>query len=450
MRNNSVPIGPYLLELVQALRQRLHDPLFQARHRVRPEDFTRNRSLPFPIVMLLVLQKTVKSVQRHLHEFLARMGPGDAVATPGAWTQARAKLKHTAFCELNQQCVLPAVYQSAQAPSPRRWKGHRLLGIDSSLVRLPNSEDVAQAFGLTVVSNQNGATGTAYPQGRISVLYDVLNRLGLDPRLEPNTVGEVELAFDHLTHFEDHDLALVDRGFTGYALLARFVHAHKDMVARCSTGSFLAAQELFRLNRAGRSQRVRLFAPPDQRTNLLALGLPLQIVVRFVSLRLSTGELEVLVTTLLDEAAYPTQDFQEVYHYRWGIETYYGDLKGRLDLENFSGLTAEAVRQDFYAAVLLSNLESVLTGPASQVLADHRSECKYPQQVNRADSFHALKTHLLELLYSDAPAEGVVRRLQRLFLSNPGSVRDQRKVPRLKPSPCRSYHFQRHVKKIVF
>jgi hypothetical protein len=33
----------------------------------------------------------------------------------------------------------------------------------------------------------------------------------------------------------------------------------------------------------------------------------LQIVVRFVSLRLSTGELEVLVTTLLDETTYPTQ-----------------------------------------------------------------------------------------------------------------------------------------------
>src|ERR1039458_1315121 len=47
------------------------------------------------------------------------------------------------------------------------------------------------------------ATGTAYPQGRISVLYDVLNRIGLDPRLEPNTVGEVEVAFDHLTPFEE-------------------------------------------------------------------------------------------------------------------------------------------------------------------------------------------------------------------------------------------------------
>jgi hypothetical protein len=450
MRNITAPIGHHLVNLIEALRQHLHDPAFRARHRIRPQDFTRKRSLTFPVVMLLILQKTVKSVQRHLHEFLAQVASENADVTPGGWTQARAKLKHTAFYELNQSCVLPAVYNRDQAPPPRRWKDHRLLAIDSSLIRLPNSQDIVKAFGLITVSNQNGDTGTEYPQARISVLYDVLNRIGLDARLEPSTVGEIDLALDHLIHFEKLDVALVDRGFAGYVLLAHFIRANKDVVARCSTGSFLAAQELFRLNRAGQSKRVCLLAPSDQRATLLALGLPLQIVVRFVSLRLSTGELEVLVTTLLDEATYPTQEFKEVYHCRWGIETYYGDLKGRLDLENFSGLTAEAVRQDFYAAVLLCNLESILTGPANQVLTDHRSECKYPQQVNRADSFHALKTHVLDILYRDTPAAEVVRKLQRLFLSNPVSVRKERKVPRRKLSLYRSYHFQRRVKKIVF
>lgn len=450
MRRLSAPIPPHLIHLVQALRQRLHAPDFLARHRARPVDFTRRRQLTFPVVLLLVLQKTVKSVQRHLNEFLLQIGLDHVGATPGAWTQARAKLKHTAFCDLNQNCVLPAVYQGDQAPPLRRWKGHRLLAIDSSLLRLPSSEDIAKAFGLTVVTNQTGATGTAYPQARASVLFDVLNRLGLDARLEPNTVGEVELASAHLARVEQGDLVVVDRGYAGYPLLAQFVHAGKDIVARCSTGSFLAAQELFQLNQAGVSKRVRLSAPSDHRASLRALGLPLEIVVRFVSLRLATGELEVLVTTLLDEVAYPTGEFKEVYHFRWGIETYYGDLKGRLDLENFTGWTAEAVRQDFYAAVLLSNLESVLSGPAAQVLAEHRGECKFAQQVNRADAFHALKTRALQLLYSDQPAEEVVRQLQGWFLRNPVSVRDQRKTPRLKQSLCRSYHFQRHVKKTVF
>jgi len=37
------------------------------------------------------------------------------------------------------------------------------------LLRLPESEELGQAFGWKEASNQNGATGTRYPEGRLSV-----------------------------------------------------------------------------------------------------------------------------------------------------------------------------------------------------------------------------------------------------------------------------------------
>src|SRR5258708_20995082 len=104
-------IPAYLTTLVELLRNRLHDAQFIARHRVRPEDFTRRRQLTFPVIMLFVLQKTVKSIQRHLHEFLAELA-GDDLFEPvsaGAVTHARAKLKPSAFVQLNQQVLLPLV-----------------------------------------------------------------------------------------------------------------------------------------------------------------------------------------------------------------------------------------------------------------------------------------------------------------------------------------------------
>jgi hypothetical protein len=223
-----------------------------------------------------------------------------------------------------------------------------------------------------------------------------------------------------------------------------------DYIARCSAGSFAAAQELFGLNRAGRSKTVRLLAPADQRAGLSALGLPLELTVRFVSVRLPTGELEVLATSLLDEEQYPTQEFLIVYHWRWNHETFYGILKGRLDLENFSGQSVESVRQDFFATLLLCNLESVLIEPAGQVLREPSAGERQPRQVNHAVAFHALKDQLLELLYSEVPIETVVEKLQLMFLAAPVSVRPKRKPPRRKPSMFRSYHFQRRVRKIVF
>src|SRR6185503_4576418 len=105
MRTNVESIAPHIVTLVQTLRHQLCDADFRTRHSVRPEDFTRQRQLTFPIVMLFTLQKTVKSIQRHLHEFLDELGRDDLFepVTPGAWTHARAKLKHTAFIELNRR-----------------------------------------------------------------------------------------------------------------------------------------------------------------------------------------------------------------------------------------------------------------------------------------------------------------------------------------------------------
>ena len=184
----------YLTVLVEALRAKLRDQDFWSRPRVRPQDFTRQRQLTFPRLMLFLLQQTVKSIQRHLHEFLDDLAQGQLFepVTSGAVTQARAKLRESAFSELNRDCVLPAFY-SPEHPI-RRWRGHRLVGFDRSLVRLPESQELGQAFGWQAVSNQHGTTGPRYPETRRSVVYDLLNRAGWDTRLEPSAVGEVALA----------------------------------------------------------------------------------------------------------------------------------------------------------------------------------------------------------------------------------------------------------------
>lgn len=441
-----------LATLILALRQRLADESFLDRHRLRPQDFTRQRKLPFLFVVLFILQKTAKSVQRHLHDFLEHLTDGRAWegATPGAFTLARAKLKHTAFIELSRECVLPAIYDNPASP-PRLWRGHRLLGMDSSILRLPNSPELRAAFTPVDVQCQLGPTGVGMAQARISVLYDLLNRAGLHARLEPSALGEVELAIQQLPQAWAGDVVISDRGFAGYHYLAAHQRQGLHFIVRCSKGSFAAAQELFRLDQAGLSRVVTLQAPADEQAWMKRAGWPLELTVRFVSVRLSTGELEVLVTSLLDEELYPTEEFLEVYGRRWNHETFYLMLKSRLDLENFSGETAEAIRQDFYAAVLLCNLESILTQPAQKELEARGLENKpqHPQQVNRANSYHALKGRLFELLESSRAPEEVLLELQKMFLATPVSVR-QRGTKRKKHSPDRSYHYQKRVKKMVF
>jgi Transposase DDE domain len=133
------------------------------------------------------------------------------------------------------------------------------------------------------------------------------------------------------------DLVLTDRGYCSLLGFLRVQSAGADFLCRVPRGCLAAADALFAANQAGVSVTVELASTKVQRRALRRAGLPLAGTrVRLVSVRLSTGELEVLATSLLDEALYPAEVFGEAYALRWGIETYYGRLKGRLGLENFT------------------------------------------------------------------------------------------------------------------
>jgi hypothetical protein len=448
---NKIPLQQRALALIEQLRHSIADPGFGSRHRRRPTDFTRQCVLTFPVLMLLLLQKSLKSLQAHLQEFLGQLGGGGSAPqlSGGALTHARAKLCASAFVELNESAVLATVYGTPHAALARHWRGHRLLSVDSSLMRLPSSAALGEVFGWVQCANHHGPL-ERYPQGRVSVLYDVLNQVALEASLSASTEAETEMAHRHLAAVQPGDVLLNDRGYTGYRWLVAVRAAGAHFVSRCSRGSFAEVRQLFLRNEVGVSVEVKLCAPKPVRAECRQRGWPLTLTVRLVTVRLSTGELEVLATSLLDQTAYPTEVFGPVYGQRWGQETYYGRLKGRLDLEHCSGQTVEAVEQDFHATVLLSNVESILVGPAQTQVAQQTAGRQQPAQVNRAVSLHAIKYRLIDLLTSRVPAPVVLAQLTEWFQANPVSVRPGRTVPRRKSSAPHSYHYQRRVRKLVF
>jgi len=44
--------------------------------------------------------------------------------------------------------------------------------------------------------------------------------------------------------------------------------------------------------------------------------------LRLIRVELEDGEVEVLITNLIDEEAFPANAFKELYHLRWGAEIY--------------------------------------------------------------------------------------------------------------------------------
>ena len=200
------------------------------------------------------------------------------------------------------------------------------------------------------------------------------------------------------------------------------------------------------------SQVVKLKASRDQHAMLKAAALPLTITLRFVRVYLDTGEMEVLVTSLLDENTYDTEFFKKLYARRWGIETFYGTIKGRLNLENFTGKSVEAILQDFHATIFISALESLITEDAQEHLDQKQTQKnnEHPQRVNKAVSFNAIKNQVLELFYRQKDPQIILDTLTRLFLQKTISTIEKPDKTRIKSSLRKKYNFHRRKKKICY
>ena len=266
----------------------------------------------------MILQKTLKSIQLHLHSLshaLENLGIKKRAVTAGAWTRSRAKLKHSAFIELNETILLEQFYQDGS--EVERFKGKRLLAIDGSVIALPSSQSIFEEFGEEKVTNQKEGYSRSYAQGQCSVLYDLLNHLSLQAELGAYRTSELSQAsklFDTVDC--KGDVVIADRGCASAPFMSCVLKAGADFVVRLPTKSFKQSQPLFEGKDAGLSVLCNLVVG----ANTLGLRKGQRIKARLINIDIAqTGQREVIATSLLDESDFPVSLFEWLYHQRWGI-----------------------------------------------------------------------------------------------------------------------------------
>jgi hypothetical protein len=397
---------------------------------------------------VLILTKGSKSLQLSMNDFLPKLGHSQGT-DKSAYSKARRKLKHTAFIELNQEAVIRTMYEDDDY---RTFHGLRVLAIDGSKMQLPTNDETVKEFGVfTYHSMQPHGKGSMvsgeHAYALASVLYDVLNRVALDAVLAPGHSYEVELAREHLSCTKTNDLVIYDRGYCSFRMLALASMANDYFLVRCMRRRFKVANEM--LKGEGSDDIVTEIVPNQKfLANPENKELQHTLTVRFIRVVLDNGEYEVLATSLLDQQQYPTTIFKELYYLRWGIETFYGILKTRLNLENFSGLSPEAIRQDFFATIFLTGAETIMTEDAEEALTKQRGG--NPKKVNKAVSFNLIKERAFELFYSKQTSEQRLEELTKLFMTSPTLIRKDRNPPRNNLSSHRILGFWKRQRKTVF
>lgn len=410
----------------------VHSVEFKMKHRIKQSSFTREVKLTFAIMMGLMIKKSSKSSQNSLNDRLLN-GDINYTVTNSAYTQARAKLNYTAFIEMKDKSV-EMFYEDGEY---NRYKNFRLLAIDGSIVVLPNSADVKKEFNPTVAKCQIETYAKEVVQARVSTLYDVLNNMAIDATIQNrvtqdgNTLksyDERTLAIEHMSYCNKEDLVIFDRGYPSYELFARYAQK-TNFLCRLKSSSFARAKSLFAPHCEHKDIILEINAPKKLRDTLRKDNLPVKMKIRFVQVILANGTVEVLATNILSHEVLQSSDFMELYARRWGIETYYDILKNRLSLENFTGLTALAVKQDFYATIFLANYEAMLVYDTNLELQEKAEDNQYAKQVNKAQSFNAIKHKAFDIFYSNKSLSKQMKQLEKLFSINPVPIRPKRKTP---------------------
>lgn len=388
---------------------------------------------------MLIVKKSIKSLQVRLNEYILQ-SKLDYTITNSAFTQARTKLSYTAFKALDEDTV--SIYY--KDGDYKTMFGFRCIAADGSVIILPKNKETIEEFG--VINIRNKHIKDTYVSAKCECYYDMLNRIAIKTQLAHSSSYEVDLALNMIDDFTEKDLLIYDRGYASYKMMATLVKYDKNFLIRVPKNTFKASQQVFDNKLDYDSKIVTLNITHDCPKDI---DLPLEIKIRLIKLKLSTGETEVLATSIMDQNI-TINDFGVLYKLRWGVETFFSIIKGRLNLENFTGKTLESIKQDFWSTIFISNIETVMTEDIEEKLNIDSAEQNYTKQVNKSVSFNAIKHLAFDIFFNEKDRDKVAKKLEQLFLQNPILKRPNRIVERKKPSARKSLNFQMRMKKQIF
>lgn len=394
--------------------------------KLNENDFTRNRKQTFPGTLLFMMNRITKTLSIEIDSFISvlrqhQVAIVSSLFTKSAFVQYRKKIIADVFKQLSDNLVKE--FYTDNDENVKLWRGFRLLAVDGSRLTLPNTKELQEEFG--IVKNQSDSPIT---QGRISVLYDVLNGFVIDSILSPLSQSEKELAMSHLSNSKKGDLIIYDRGYPSFEMIYEHRKLNIDFLFRVQS-NFNNQVKSFILSRM-QVQIVKIYPGKNTKLSDKAYSKNDYILIRLNKVILPDGSVEVLISSLLDVVKYNNDLFKDLYFKRWEVELYYDELKNKLLVGNFSGYSKQVIFQDFYSSILVSNIQTLLVGEINEELKTVGRQTKYQYKVNANVSYGILKNRILELFFSDKPMEQITDQIKRLLKKHTIPIRPNRQYAR--------------------
>lgn len=336
------------------------------------KDFTRNTKLTAPRLIAFILSLVASDKNIGIDTFSSiffkdirksELWENANTTDRSAITKARNKLLYTIFEMIEEKCVKLS-YDRTKENSKFLWNGMNVLAIDGSKIQLPASNEIRNIYDKD--SCTFSTCKSYYPQGLATVVFDVLRKIPIARSLSKFKSSEIETASELLHKVPQNSLILLDRMYPSYKLFMRIPNISKGQyIMRCKTASTFRAVENFLSG--NKNDEIIEISPSKCRTkDLESEGYKISnIKIRAIKYISSTGEVNVLLTSLLDKNIYKAKHIIDLYKKRWEVEIQFRHEKCGVLVESFHSKSNNGILQEFYASGIVSIIAQIIINETS-------------------------------------------------------------------------------------
>ena len=276
----------------------------------------------------------------------------------GPYCRARCRLPVAVFEQLTLDV---ASHCESQVTAESLWKGHHIKLIDGTSVSMPDTEDNQEVFPQQSCQKE----GLGFPIARMVVLLSLstamVGGMAMGP-FQGKETGELALLRELLDQFEAGDIALADKLYCSYFMIALLKEREIDLVTLLHQARD-ADVEIRRGKRLGKGDYLITWHRPDRPSWMDAetyARMPETLQLRLVKVQLHEPGFRVqsldIVTTLTDHEQYSVEDLSQLYGRRWMVELDIRSIKVAMGMGALRCKTPEMVRKEIWACLLAYNL----------------------------------------------------------------------------------------------
>ncbi len=397
------------------------------------KDFTRKRKLEVKDLILYNLNKRGLTMKMELEDFINLCNIAE-ISAPALLKQ-REKLNEDVFKYLNNGFV--NMFYNEHIDEVKTFKGYLVFAIDGSDVEIPNTPITRKNYKASKASR---ADKDRCARMKLSNCFDVLNNYIVDTQLERNKFDEIELAKRNLKNAKQlvgnfNFITIMDRGYISLSTIFHSINNNEKFIVRLKRAFFKNEQARMKTNDEiieieNHPVRIGYYKNIDKELyNFYKNGN--KIKLRFVNIKLSSGEIETLITNL-DKDTFTTDDINHLYQLRWGIETNYHYLKESMKITNISSSKDGIIKQEFYSQMLVFNMLQSIQNEANEKIEQKKYKHKMKININMAIGY--IKRYLvIIMLENDLDKRAFLyNELENKILKNIVPIRENRKFDRNK------------------